>query len=303
MKAKKRKRKLFTLERQEALWGLVFIGPWLIGLLVFNVYPIAANFYYSFTKYNMVKDPTWIGLRNYERMFTTDRLFWKSLGNTLYYIAFRIPGWLILGILLAVLLSRKLPGIKILRTAFYIPTIIPLVASSVIWMLILNPQVGFLNHFLGQFGIFMPNMLMDPTWSKPAILLLAMWQVGITMMIFLAGLQDIPDTLYEAASIDGASSLQKFRHITLPMLTPTMYYVVLTGIIAAFQVFGSAFIMTDGGPVHSTLFYVLHLYRNAFEFFKMGYASAMAVVLFLIMLFFTILLVRSSDKWVSYDRV
>jgi multiple sugar transport system permease protein len=303
MEAKRVKKRVLSLKAKESMWGFFFISPWLLGLLVFNLYPIVANFYYSFTKYNVVQEPVWVGLANYERMFTTDRLFWKSLFNTFYYIAFRIPGWIILGILLAILLNRKLPGIKILRTIFYLPTVIPLVASSVIWMLILNPQVGFLNHILGKLGIFMPNMLMDPDWSKPAILLLAMWQVGTTMMIFLAGLQDVPETLYEAASIDGANALQQFRHITVPMLTPTIYYVVLTGIISAFQVFGSAFIMTGGGPVYSTMFYVLLLYRNAFEFFKMGYASAMAVVLFLIMLVFTILLVKSSDRWVSYERI
>jgi multiple sugar transport system permease protein len=289
--------------RREALWGYLFISPWLLGFLVFSLFPILAVIYLGFTEYSILKPPEWIGVKNYVKMFTNDRLFYTSLYNTLYYIGLRIPSWLVVGLGLAILLNRKILGITGFRAAFYLPTIIPVVASAVIWMWLLNPQVGLLNPLLREIGIIAPNWLRDQTWAKPAIVALGVWQVGQTMMIFLAGLQEIPDVLYEAAEIDGASPFQKFIHITIPMITPIIYFNTVIGVIAAFQVFGFAFIATGGGPVNSTLFYVLYLYRQGFEFLHMGYASAMAVILFLIVLALTIVIVRTSDKWVQYERI
>ena len=292
-----------TAQRRETLWGLLFISPWLIGFLLFSFFPILSIFYLGFTKYTVLQPPEWIGLDNYIQMFTADRLYFTSLFNTAYYIALRVPSWIIFGLALAILLNRDIRGVTIFRTAFYLPTIIPLVASSVIWLWLLNPQVGLLNNSLRQFGIVAPNWLRDPDWAKPAVVALGVWQVGQTMMIFLAGLQEIPQQLYEAAEIDGANKIQQFFAVTLPMMTPTIYFNTVTGVIGAFQVFGPAFIMTGGGPVNSTLFYVLYLYRRGFQFLEMGYASAMAVVLFLLILLLTVVIVRTSDKWVRYERV
>ena len=297
------RRRVMTAARREALWGFFFISPWLIGFLLFSIFPILSVFYLGFTKYTVLQPPQWIGLDNYIEMFTADRLYFTSLYNTAYYIALRVPSWIVVGLFLAILLNRDIRGVTIFRTAFYLPTVIPLVASSVIWLLLLNPQVGLLNSALRQFGIVAPNWLRDPTWAKPAIVALGVWQLGQTMMIFLAGLQEIPSQLYEAAEIDGANRIQQFFAVTLPMMTPTIYFNTVTGIIAAFQVFGPAFIMTGGGPVNSTLFNVLYLYRQGFQFLRMGYASAMAVVLFLLVLALTVIIVRTSDKWVRYERV
>ena len=296
-------RRGMSARTREAVWGFVFISPWIIGFLVFSLFPILAVFYLGFTKYNVLQPPQWIGLGNYIKMFTGDRLYYTSLYNTLYYIGLRVPSWVVIGLLLAILLNRQVPGISVYRAIFYLPTIIPLVASSVIWLWMLNPQFGFLNAFLREYGIVAPNWLRDPLWAKPAIVILGIWQLGQTMMIFLAGLQEIPDQLYEAAEIDGANRLQQLFVITIPMMTPTIYFNVVMGIIASFQVFGSAFIMTGGGPVNSTLFYVLYIYRHGFEFLEMGYASAMAVILFLLILALTILIVMTSDRWVRYERI
>lgn len=291
-----------SLKARKTLWGYFFVSPWIIGLLAFSVIPLLCVFYFSLTKYSVLEPPKFIGLANYEEMIH-DELFWKSLYNTAYYVFFRLPLWLIVGLGLAMLLNRKERAIRIYRTGFYLPTIIPLVASSMLWLWLLNPQVGLINLTLRQFGIVAPNWLHDEKWAKMVIIWMGVWQVGQTMMIFLAGLQEIPEHLYEAAEIDGASGWQKLLRITLPMMTPTIFFNAVTGIISAFQVFGSAFIMTGGGPVNATLFFVLYLYRRAFQFLEMGFASGMAVVLFFIVLVLTALLFRSSKSWVHYERI
>lgn len=301
--APSRARAPMTAHTREALWGYFFISPWIIGFLAFSLFPILAVFYYGMTEYSVLQPPEWIGFQNYIEMFTRDRLYFTSLYNTAYYIALRVPSWIVVGLGLALLLNRKWRGISIFRTGFYLPTILPLVATSIIFLFLLNPQVGLLNAILRNFGIVAPNWLRDYTWVKPAIVVLGIWQVGQTMMIFLAGLQEIPEQLYEAARIDGANSVQQFIHVTLPMMTPTIYFNTITGVIASFQVFGPAFIMTGGGPVNASLFYVLYLYRRGFQFLEMGYASAMSVVLFLMILALTILVVKTSDRWVSYERI
>jgi len=289
---------------REAAWGYFFIAPWIIGFLVFSLGPILATIYLSFTRYRIITPPEWIGLRNYVRMFTEDVLYGQSLSVTATYIALRVPSWIVIGLLLAMLINRDVPGIRYFRTALYLPTIIPLAASSVIWLWMLNPQVGFVNAWVrSAFGVVLPNWLNDTTWALPAIVVLGIWQIGQTMMIFLAGLQEVPQQLYEAADIDGASALQKFWHVTVPMMTPVIYFNAVVGVISAFQVFGAAFIMTAGGPANSTLFYILYMYRRGFQFLEMGYASAMSVVLVLIVLALTVLIIRTSDSWVRYERV
>ena len=296
-------RRFFRRPRRQTLWGYFFISPWILGFLVFSLGPILANVYYSFTDYNVIQEPEWVGTENYEEMFD-DELFFISMGNTTKYVLLRIPSFLIVGLGLAILLNRKLPGINLLRTAFYLPTILPIVASSVIWLWLANPQLGFLNSFFRDtFSIILPNWLQDRHWALVTILVMGIWQIGQTMMIFLAGLQEIPESLYEAASIDGVNRFQKYRYITLPMMTPTIYFNMLVGIISAFQVFGAAFILTNGGPANSTLFYVLYLYRRAFQFLEVGFSSAMSVILFLFVLAITILIVKTSDRWVNYDRI
>jgi multiple sugar transport system permease protein len=237
-------------------------------------------------------------------MFTQDTVYFQSISVTATYIALRVPSWIVIGLVLAMLINRDIPGIRWFRTALYLPTIIALAASAVIWLWMLNPQAGFLNAWVRTtFGIILPNWLNDTTWALPAIVVLGIWQIGQTMMIFLAGLQEVPSQLYESADIDGAGPLQRFWHITIPMMTPIIYFNTVVGIISAFQVFGAAFIMTAGGPANSTLFYILYLYRRGFQFLEMGYASAMSLVLVILVLILTIMVIRTSDRWVQYERV
>jgi multiple sugar transport system permease protein len=293
-------KKRMSLGRREALFFYLFISPWLVGLLVFTIGPIIASLYFSFSDYAIVAAPDWIGLRNYVRAFTQDNLFWKSLGNTFYYVGIGVPLQVVFAFLLASLLNADIKGRIFYRVAYYIPSIIPGVASAVLWIILLNPRLGLVNLLLGLFGIPAINWLGNPSWSKPAMILMSLWGVGGSMIIYLAGLQSIPNSLYEAADIDGASRLGKFRHVTIPLMTPTILYNVVTQIIGSFQVFGSAFIMTGGGPLNSTRFYMLHLFDYAFSSFRMGYASALAWVLLVIILVFTLLIFKSSQAWVFY---
>jgi len=290
------------MSSREAVKGYLFALPWFIGFFVFTLYPVMAAIYYSFCSYNIVSSPQWINIANYKTLINEDSLFWESLFNTVFYTFFSVPLGISIALILAVLLNHKLRGMSWFRTIFYLPTIVPVVASCILWLWILNPQFGLLNVFLAKLGITGPGWLADENWSKPSLILMSTWAVGGSMIIFLAGLQDIPRRLYEAAELDGANWWRKFISITVPMLTPTIFFNLVMGIIGSFQVFTQAFIMTDGGPVDSTLFYVLYLYRNAFVYFKMGYASAMALILFIIILFFTLVIIFTSSKWV-YEEV
>ena len=297
-KERRGRRRLLT---SEAIHGYIFASPWLIGFLMFSTYPILAVIFYSFNNYDVVSRE-WVGLANYKEMFTNDPLFWKSIYNTFYYVVFAVPLGLIVSLGLAMLLNQRVRGVSLFRTFFYLPVIIPTVASAILWIWVLNPEVGLINDLLARFfHIRDPGWINDVQWSKPSLIIMSVWvEAGSTMIIFLAGLQDIPRQLYEAAEIDGANSWSKFRHITIPMLTPTIFFNLVMGIIWSFQVFTQVYIMTSGGPVYSTLFYVLHLYNNAFQYFRMGYASAMAIALFVIILIFTLIIVRTSPKWVHY---
>jgi len=290
-----------SLARREALTFYLLISPWLLGLLLFVLGPMIASLFISFTRWDLLSPAKFIGLRNYEKMFTRDPLFWQSLKVTVIYTAVYVPLELAGGLVLALLMNQKLRFRSVFRTVYYLPSVLPGVAFVVLWMWILHPDVGLINTLLSYVGIQGPRWLADPQWALPALLMMSLWGLGRSMVIYLASLQGIPQHLYEAAAIDGAGTWQAFWKITLPMLTPTIFFNLVLSIISTFQTFTSAFVATDGGPLDSTLFYVLYLFRQAFRFFNMGYASALAWVLFLIILVLTLLIVRSADRWVYYE--
>ncbi|MBI4587299.1 MAG: sugar ABC transporter permease [Candidatus Rokubacteria bacterium] len=291
------------LKTREAVWGFAFILPWLLGFVLFSLGPIVGVFYFSLTEYSVFDVPRWVGLANYARMLREDELFWQSSYNTLYYVALRVPLHVGLGFLLALLLHRNLRGIGWFRTAFYLPAVMPIVATAVIWMWLFQPNVGVVNYLLELLGLPKILWLTSDLWAKPAIVLISLWHVGPIMVIFLAGLNDIPDHLYEAASIDGAGRFRRLLYITIPMMTPVLFFNLIMDVINSFQVFAFAFIMTQGGPLNSTLFTALYIYQNAFQYFEMGYASALSVVLFLVILGFTVIIVKSQARWVHYERL
>jgi multiple sugar transport system permease protein len=278
---------------------LAFISPWLIGFFSFFVYPTISSLYYSFTQYNVLQPPKWVGVQHYVDL-TQDSRFWNSLGNTVYYAAISVPLNIVVAFSLAFLLNRNMLGRTMLRTLVYIPVILPITATAMIWMWMFNANWGMLNNLLALVGIRGPAWLGNPAWSKPSLILMQTWLTGGSTLIFLAALQDVPRSLYEAAEVDGAGNFRKLIHITLPMVTPSFLFSLLTGLIGAFQVFASAWIMTNGGPLRSTEFYVYYLYNNGFKFFKMGYASAMAWILFIIVMIVTFITFKSSARWVYY---
>jgi len=287
--------------RRDLRNGLLFVSPWLLGLLIFTLYPIVASFYYSFTTYDIISPPVFVGLTNYKDLLTNDPLFWKAVGNTLYYVAIAVPLNLLVALSVALLLNLKVRGMVFYRTLFYLPSIVPDVAAALLWGWILNSQFGLANAFLRSLGLPTVGWFTDPAWSKPALILIGLWSVGGAMVIFLAALQDIPEYLYEAADLDGATALSKTWHITLPMLTPTIFFNLILGMIGAFQYFTTAFVLTNGGPVSSTLFYSLLLYSNAFRYFKMGYGSAMAWLLVAFIFLLTWIVFKTANRWVYYE--
>ena len=304
MVSKNLPKRRISLSRREALWGYAFIVPWIVGFVIFTLGPMIASLYFSFTKYNIIDPPVWIGLRNYQRMLFEDPLFWHSLQRTLYYAALALPLGLILGLFLAILLNQKIPGINLWRTAYFLPSVVAGVAVSLLFVRLFNPRVGMVNPVLMSLGIENPpGWLSDPNWSIPALVIMSLWGVGGGMIIYLAGLQGIPTHLYDAAKIDGAGAWHRFRHITIPMMTPVIFYNLVMGLIGSFQYFTEVYVATsgDGGPVRSTLVYNLYLYQNAFKYFEMGYASSLAWFLLLLTLAATLLVFRSSPLWVFYE--
>ena len=295
------KRHKSALQRTNTRNGLLFVMPALIGLALFTLYPVVSLLYYSFCRYTALKPPIWTGLANYEALMH-DRLFAESLWNTAYYTIFAVPLGIIVAFGLAVLLNAKVRGLAFFRTIFYIPSIVPVVASSVLWLWILNPQYGLINLALGALGIAGPGWLASPTWSKPALILMSIWGVGASVVIYLAGLQDVPQDLYEAASLDGASGWKKTWHITIPFMSPYIFFTAVMGIIGSVQYFTQAWIMTggSGSPANSTMFFAMYLFQNAFQLFKMGYACAMAWLLFVVILGATLLLFKSSARYIYY---
>ena len=288
--------------RREALTFYLCISPWLVGLLLFVIGPMLVSLGISFTRWDLLTPPRFVGLRNYERMLN-DPLFWQSLKVTALYTLLYVPTELVGGLALALLMNQRVPGIAVFRTIFYLPSVISGVAFVVVWMWIFHPEAGLLNLALAQVGIAGPRWLTDPRTALSALWLMSLWGLGRTAVIYLAGLKGVPKELHEAAVSDGATAWQAFRHITIPLLTPTIFFNLILSLIATFQTFTSAFVATNGGPLDATLFYVLYLYRQAFERFSMGYASALAWVLFVIILSLTLLVVRSADRWVYYEGV
>ena len=287
--------------RRETITFYLLIAPWLLGFILFVLGPMLASLGISLTRWDLLSPAKLIGLDNYEKLFTRDPLFWQSLKVTAIYTAVYVPVELAGGLVLAMLMNQKTRGVSVFRTIYYLPSVLPAVAFIVVWMWILHPDVGLINTLLSYVGIDGPRWLANPRWSLPALLMMSLWGLGRGMVIYLASLQGIPKHLYEAAAIDGASGWQSFRKITLPLLTPTIFFNLVLSIISTFQTFTGAFVATNGGPLDSTLFYVLYLYRQAFQFFNMGYASALAWVLFVIILVLTLIIVRTSDRWVYYE--
>lgn len=291
-------------EKRNLRNGLLFASPWLIGFVVFIGYPVITSFYYSLCYYDAISRPKFIGLDNYKILLFQDPLLWKSLYNTLYMVVLGLPIGLIASLVLAIFLNQKVRGLAFYRTIYYLPSITPVVALSILWLWLLNPQMGLINSIqipiLRTVGLSAPGWLGDPFWAKPALVFMGVWGVGNTIIIFLAGLQDVPQQLYESAAIDGATTWRKLWHITLPMLSPVIFFNVIMGIIGSFQYFTQVWIMTRGGPQDATLFYALYLFNNAFLFSKMGYASAMAWILFLITLICSLVVFKSSARWVYY---
>ena len=285
-------RKPIRAEKKEALTAMVFIAPWVVGVLVFTLYPILSSLYYSMTNYNVLNSPSFIGFENYINLLK-DKVYLKSLTNTLYMIVIGGTITIIVSLIVSIIMdNRKLRGISLFRVFFFMPTLVPTVIACVLWIWMLQPTTGVVNTLLGYLGITGPGWIASPTWSKPAMILMMIWACGNIIIVNMAGLQDIPQSMYESASIDGANFFQKVRTITIPLLRPVILYNSVTLIINILQWFAEPLIMTEGGPDSSTVFYSLYLYQNAFQFFKMGYASAMAWIMLIIALALIIFLLK-----------
>lgn len=299
--------RLTANEQREAMFGYLFISPWMIGFFVFFLGPIIASFVLSFSRWDIVGDIQWVGFANYERIFTEDPLFRKSVEVTLTYAFFYLPLEVAFGIGLAVVMNLKVKGIGIFRTFFYMPYVVPKVAGALVWVWMLSARYGMVNTLLGWGGIEGPRWLESPKYVLPSIIIMSLWGIGGSAVIYLAGLQNIPGQLYEAATIDGANRIQRFRFVTLPMLTPTIFFQLVLGLIGVFQTFTPAFIAAGvaGGPLQSGLFYMLYIYNKAFgptgSGSRMGYASALSWLMTLFILIITILIFRSSKYWVHYE--
>ena len=280
--------------------GWLCASPWIIGFIVLTGGPILFSIVISFCDFDILNPARFVGLANYHWMFAGDPLFWKAAGNTAFMIL-GIPLGMALSLGIALLLNLEIRGVAVWRTFFYLPSIVPAVASSILWIWIFNPNAGLLNAFLASFGIHGPNWLQDENTSKPALILMGLWSAGGGMIIWLAGLKGISETYYEAAALDGASAWQRFRHVTLPLLSPYIFFNLIMGLIGTLQIFTQAFIMTQGGPVDSTLFYAYHLFNSAFRFLQMGYASALGWILFLVVFGLTLVQLKFSKRWVHYE--
>lgn len=285
--------------RRRLAIGLAFISPWVIGFLVFTLYPFVATLYYSFTNYDIVGPAKWVGLSNYTGL-ASDHLFWTSLWNTAFYTVLEVPLSTVVAIGLAMLLNMKVRGMAVYRTMFYIPTVVPIVASSILWLWLFNPSFGIVNELLSGLHINGPGWMFSEAWAKPTFIILGIWGSGTPMVVYLAALQGVPTELYEVAKLDGASFWQRTRAVTIPMISPAILFNVVLGLVASLQYFTQAYVMTQGGPNNATLFYALYLYEQAFDDLHLGYASAMAWLLFVIVVGITILLFRSSSRWVFY---
>jgi multiple sugar transport system permease protein len=294
-------RAMNPIAKREAIEGYISLFPWMLGFMAFTVIPIGVSMYASMTQWTGISPPEWIGFNNYIRMFTNDPLFWQALRVTVGFVLLSLPLKLILGLALALLLNLKIPGMNFFRTVFYIPAVISGVAVSLMWMWLLQPDTGVVNTMLHFAGIEGPNWFWDPNWALPSVALMSIWKVGGSAIIYLAGLQNIPAHLYEAAEIDGAGHWQRFWRITLPLLTPTLFFQLIIEMIDSFKVFTEAFVITRGGPLKATYFYLLYFYEEAFRNFNLGYASALALVLTVVILVTTLFVNYTSKRWVYYE--
>ncbi|MCC7358541.1 MAG: sugar ABC transporter permease [Anaerolineales bacterium] len=295
-----------NLATQEAIAGYLFLAPWIIGLIIFTIAPIVASFVLSFTHWDIVNPPEWASLYNYNRIFTVDKDFRQALQVTLTYALFTIPLGIAAGLGLSLLLNQRLRGMNIFRTLFYLPAILPAVAVTLLWVWMFNSDFGLINWFLGMFGVEGPHWFQSPRWVLPALTIMSLWGVGGGAVIYLAGLQNISPHLYEAAEIDGAGGWHKFLNITLPLLSPTIFFQLIMSLIGTLQSFVTTFVAfgglaAPGGPQKSALFYMLYLYIKAFREFKMGYASALAWILSVLILLLTLVVFGTSKRWVYYE--
>lgn len=296
------KSRMSKRERREAIEGYLFILPWFFGFLVFTAGPMLASLALSFTKWGLIDKPVYIGFDNYVKM-AKDPLIWHSLGVTLRYTLLTVPLQIVLALCIALILIRPFRGVYAFRGVFYLPNILGGVVTALLWMWVFNPDYGIANYLLSLVGIQGPPWLADPDWALPAIVIMSVWNLGAAIVLFIAGLQSIPQHLYEAAQLDGAGGFAQFRYVTLPMLSSTLLFILITTMIASFQVFDIAFVASsgDGGPLRSTLVYLLYFYQNGFKYFNMGYASAMIWLFMVIILLLTLLVFRSSSMWVFYE--
>jgi multiple sugar transport system permease protein len=298
--------RLWSMARRESAAGYMLISPWLIGFLLFTIGPMVASLFLSLTRYDVISPPQWVGTQNYVDLFR-DPIFWQSVKVTLFFAVLSLPSSLVLGFILAILLNQDIPGIRLWRTLYFLPSVLSGVAVTLLWVVLFNPQIGAVNAILERVGIKGPGWLADPQWALQSLVIMGLWGVGQNMIIYLAGLQSVPADLYDAAKVDGAGSWQRFQFVTIPMMSPVLFYNLVLGLIATFNYFTQAYVASDavnadvGGPIRSTLFYNVYLFQNAFEFNRMGYASAMAWVLFVIVLLLTLLVFRSSSLWVYYE--
>ncbi len=284
--------------------GLAFCSPLILGLLAFTVLPVIASFWFSLCNYPILDSPRYVGAANYVEMAHDDR-FWHSVQNTFVFVLASVPLGMIVGLGLALLMNQRVPGIKVFRTLFFLPTVVPLVANSVLWIRMLDPESGLINSFLRFLHLpegWMPGWLSDEHWAMPGLILMSLWGAGGGAILYLAALQDVPSELFEAAELDGAGPVQRFKSVTIPLISPVLLFTGVMGLIGGFQEFGRAFVMTSGGPWDATLFYCLHLFNSAFTEFRLGYASAMAWVLFAVILLSTIIVMRASQKHVQYEQ-
>ena len=288
-------------KRHETILGWLMVSPWLIGFICFSALPMFASLIISFTEWDMLSKPEWVGFENYKTLFFEDPLALHSLNITILFTIVSIPLNIVFGLALAMLLNTSIRGLAIFRTIYYLPAILSGVAVALMWRWIFSTEFGLLNALLSMIGIEGPAWLTDRIWVLPSFVIMRLWSVGGGMIIYLAGLQSIPTNLYEAAKIDGANWWHQTRFITLPMLSPTIFFQLIVGFIFSMQIFTEAFIMTNGGPADASLFYLLYLYRTAFQYFDMGYASALAWVLFVVILVLTIILFKTGKSWVYYE--
>ena len=296
------KRRISPAVVRENVNGYLFLAPWLIGFVGLFVGPALASLYFSFTQYDVLSPAKWIGLGNYVKMFTDDNLFYTSLARTLYFTGLSVPLGVLGSLVLAILLNLKVKGTVIFRTLFFMPSLVPLVSAVVLWLWLLNPDWGIVNSALRNIGIKAPAWFADRDWALPSLVMVGLWGGigGTRMIIFLAGLQGIPEEMYDAASIDGANAWNRIRHVTIPLLSPTIFFNVVLAVIGALQAFQGAFVATEGGPAYATWLFGLHIYKHAFDYWNMGYASALAWFFAVVIISLTIAQQRLSSKWVFY---